>query len=553
MTARLFLIGFIFSFSTSLVAEPKKTKEQYWKDTELELELTERFINDQDCYAGAPRTHVACVFALKQAVSYASEGEFVLSTKSHMKRYPSHYGAVEKDFGEAVIVKSAFKPEGSVLQMYKATKVKFEMDLEVVLQLFQRGVKAYDSQEIMSWIERNYLNAENEAAVTGESISKMYKVMLDPHSYLTPKGLIDHVTNNSTQRIFGIGVSLTYIKDLIIIQGVVENGPAEKAGMKAGDVITHINDQAVKDLGRKKAMVALRGERGSKVNLTVDRAGDAVELVVIRDEVVIENVQVKTIENANGKYGYLKLRSFMPADTCGKMLTALEDFESQADELLGIIFDLRGNGGGRLDFAACIMGMLVGEDKTVITAQDIRTGRILQTVKSTEKKVTSLPIAVLINSSSASASEIVAGALKDYERAYVVGETSFGKGTVQGLRVWNYNTKVMNALTMSRFHMPSGWSNQNVGVTPDIETYRRPNPTDMDKFAIRESDEFLPVPAGDKKYEASAKRKRSVAAINRCLTKEDAAERAFERMSNDFYSADYQLLQAQDTLFCKSQ
>ena len=319
----------------------------------------------------------------------------------------------------------------------------------------------------------------------------------------------------------------------------------------SGDTITHVDDAAVAEVGPDKAITSIKGPRGSTVSLTILRGEETIEFAVIRDEIIFHNVTSEIIDNDDGHFGYVHLRSFMSLATCKDVQEAILGFKEQQQELKGIILDLRDNGGGRLDKAACLMGMFVGPGKVVIQSQDIRTNRVLSTTMSTGRKITDLPMVVLINARSASASEIVAGALKDYERAIVVGETTFGKGTVQGLGAWFYNNKVLNARTIARFHLPSGWSNQKTGVTPEVEVYRTPNPSEMDKFAIRESDEFLPVPSGTTSYTPSAKRRALTGKINTCLAKLDTAERAFERLSNDLYKPDFQMLQAMDTLTCR--
>lgn len=218
----------------------------------------------------------------------------------------------------------------------------------------------------------------------------------------------------------------------------------------------------------------------------------------------------------------------------------------------GIIFDVRSNGGGLVDQATCIGGLFVGK-KTILQSKDIRNGQLgaeFTQYVSEEEQITQLPMTILINGGSASASEILAGALQDYQRAWVVGTTSFGKGTMQGGGQLIHDPTLVLFQTIARFYQPSGRTNQMVGIQPDFQVYARPDMTDEEKIENREID-LTPTALPAIGPEWVQTRQPEIDAIqSRCASDRLKALDVYNAKMKDIGAADYQLLSAQEILNC---
>src|SRR5215470_13799655 len=281
---------------------------------------------------------------------------------------------------------------------------------------------------------------------------------LDPHSAFFIKTEFDDVQTEQSSRIFGIGVTISRRYDRVYILGVTPGGPGHKAGLRYGDAILAVDKENVEDWTTEQVMHRVRGERGESLELSVERAGVPVPIVfhIKRDEVKLPSVR-NTFVLPQSNVGYIALTGGFSSRTEEELSESMTRLRQEG--MRDLILDLRGNPGGLLDEAVAVSKKFLGPSKNIVEVR----GRDSQGSHSTydvpESNVPeSMPMVVLINRQTASASEIVAGALQDHDRARIVGENSFGKGLVQGVfHLWG-GTGLL--LTTAKYYTPSGRSIQ---------------------------------------------------------------------------------------------
>jgi len=316
--------------------------------------------------------------------------------------------------------------------------------------------------EVLSKIDEEYVEEINQSEVMDAAINGVLQ-SLDPYSaYMSPKMFEDMQTETSGQ-FGGLGIEVGMEHGVVKVISPIDNTPASRAGVKAGDYIVKINDIQVQGKSLTEAVELMRGPVGSKIEITVRRIGlkKAIVFNITREIIKIESVKSKYIDDT---IGYLRLTSFNE-NSAAQIKKKIIEFNKKKD-LKGYILDLRNNPGGLLSQAIKITDFFLDDGEIVSTK-----GR----KKSENKKwfakkgdLTNVkPLIILINYGSASASEIVAGALKDHKRAILVGESSYGKGSVQS--VISLKNKGAIRLTISKYYLPSGKSISEVGVDPDIQ------------------------------------------------------------------------------------
>ena len=314
--------------------------------------------------------------------------------------------------------------------------------------------------DVLETLNNEYVDQVDENKVLDAAINGMLQ-SLDPYSsYMSPENFRN--MNAETKGEFGgLGIEITMQAGLVKVISPIEGTPADKAGIKAGDFIIRINDTQVKGLNLFEAVSMMRGKVGTKINLVIRRENvdDELKFTLTRGIIKIREVSAEVKLNS---IGYIRLRAFNQKSH-NQLKEKIKSFKSK--RLNGYILDLRNNPGGLLSQAIKISDMFLdsgeivstkGRDKTDIKIFSAKKGDIID----------GLPLIVLINKGSASASEIVSGALKDHKRAIILGETSFGKGSVQS--IIPLTNRGALRLTTAKYYLPSGSSISEVGVSPDI-------------------------------------------------------------------------------------
>ena len=314
--------------------------------------------------------------------------------------------------------------------------------------------------EVFQRIKNAYVEPVDDAVLLEDALRGMI-LGLDPHSaYLEPKEF-ETLQQHTSGEFGGLGIEVGMEDGFVRVITPIDDTPAQRAGVKAGDLITKLDEQAVQGLSLNEAVDLMRGKPGSKVVLTIVREGEEkpLEIEVIRDVIQVASVKSRLIDE---NYAYVRVSQFQ-VNSGKEVYKHLQRLMEQ--EIKGVVLDLRNNPGGVLQAAVDIGDIFLDEGLIVYTQ-----GRLAesdQRFSATSKTlVPDLPMVVLINGGSASASEIVAGALQDQERAIIMGQPSFGKGSVQTILPLTQDRALK--LTTARYYTPAGRSIQAQGIKPDI-------------------------------------------------------------------------------------
>lgn len=310
----------------------------------------------------------------------------------------------------------------------------------------------------MSYVEEVTDKKLIEAAINGMLTS------LDPHSSYLDAESFNYMNEQTKGKFGGLGIEVTMDNGLVKVVSPIDDTPAAKAGIKAGDYITNIDGETVIGLNLNEAVSKLRGKIGTKVKLSIRRANSKpIELTIKRQEIKIQSVKSEIKEDS---VDYIRISSFTEDIDKAISDSILQAKKKLKNKFLGIVIDVRNNPGGLLDQAIAVSDLFLDKGEIVST----RSRNESDTVKFMANEgdiAKGLPIVVIINEGSASASEILAGALQDHHRAIILGEKSFGKGSVQTvIPLGDYGAM---RLTTARYYTPSGRSIQAKGIEPDIE------------------------------------------------------------------------------------
>jgi len=322
--------------------------------------------------------------------------------------------------------------------------------------------------EVLTQVQKNYVDDTKVKDLVQGAIRGMLST-LDPHSaYMTPE-MYKEMQVETKGEFGGVGIQIGVKENRLAVIAPIDGTPAQRAGIKAGDYITKVNEESTKDLSLMDAVQKMRGPKGTKVNLTIQRDGtsDPLQFTLVRDTIKIESVKSKVLENI----GYVKLTQFQEA-TGRDLGRVLKQFKEQ--KVQSTILDLRNNPGGLLTAAVEVSEQFLSNGKLVVYTKGRESKKDEWFAKGRDQ-MDDAPMIILVNEGSASASEIVAGALQDYGRAVIVGTTSFGKGSVQTILPLGDGSGLR--LTTAKYYTPKGRSIQSTGITPDIVIKPQPATT----------------------------------------------------------------------------
>ncbi len=379
--------------------------------------------------------------------------------------------------------------------------VSFFFSLTLILVFCSLGVSQMDASkkiedlysqiEIFSYalttIQSEYVDDKKPQELIYGALNGMLAA-LDPHSqFLTPEDYQELKTE--TQGKFGgLGIEISIKDGLLTIISPIEDTPAWRAGLKAGDIIVKIEDEITKNISLSDAVKRLRGEPETPVTITVLREKEFKfqDFTIVREVIQIQDI--KDTQILEDKIGYIRLTEFRE-DTHKDFLKAIEDLRAQ--EANALILDLRNNPGGLLNVAIDITDAFLPTGEMIVSTKGRRLSQNIESKATHKEKQIDWPVVVLINEGSASGSEILAGALKDNKRAIIVGEQSFGKGSVQSVIPLPDGSGLR--LTTSKYFTPSGVSIHGTGITPDVvvkRIYENPETTDTEQMIKKKEKEI---------------------------------------------------------------
>ena len=317
--------------------------------------------------------------------------------------------------------------------------------------------------DIFSRIKSDYVEEVEDKVLLEHAIKGMLSG-LDPHSsYLNPDEY-QELQIGTTGQFGGLGIQVGMEDGFVKVISPIDDTPAFDAGIQAGDLIVRLDEQSVKGMSLNDAVKIMRGKPGTDIKLTIVRSGEDKPLVIVvtRDIIKVASIKSRMLEPG---FGYVRITNFQsktPADLLKAINSLKEEF---GDELKGLVLDMRNNPGGVLNAAADISDLFIDKGKLVYTEGRVENSRFEFNAKPGDV-LNGAPIVVLVNGGSASASEIVAGALQDHQRAVLMGSKTFGKGSVQTIQELRSGGAVK--ITTARYFTPSGRSIQSEGITPDI-------------------------------------------------------------------------------------
>jgi len=320
--------------------------------------------------------------------------------------------------------------------------------------------------DVLGIVEQAYVVPVDDKKLIEAALQGMMGA-LDPHSnYLAPTNYSD-LRERTEGQYSGVGLTISSESGLVKVISPMDGGPAARAGVQAGDVISQIEGQSASGLTVSQVSDKLKGAMGTSVKVTFLRDGEEPREVVLTREVIkVESVTGRL----EGDFGYLRISTFN--ENTGRELTeTIERLKREKPGLKGYVLDLRNNGGGLLDAGLAVSDAFL-ERGEIVSQRGRKADQIQRYSAKPGDLIDGLPLVVLINYGSASASEIVAGALKDQERATVVGLTSFGKGSVQTVIPLRGGQDGALSITTARYYTPSGTSIQKIGIEPDLEVAR---------------------------------------------------------------------------------
>jgi carboxyl-terminal processing protease len=312
--------------------------------------------------------------------------------------------------------------------------------------------------KILQFVESQYVDSVPSSTLVESSIGGLLSD-LDPHSSYLPPDLFREMQNETSGRFGGVGIEISVQGKQLIVVAPIDESPADKAGVKAGDRLVKIEGAATKEMSVDEAASRLRGKPGSKVKVTFLRNGkDNLDFTLVRETIKMKSVKSIALPN---NILYLRISSFTKS-TAEDLAKAISRMEKKT---IGIILDLRNNPGGLLNQAVRAANLFLEDGPIVYT---IGRDRNQKDIAYAQKgmKLTDLPIVVLVSSSTASASEILAGALQDYGRAVIAGQRTFGKGSVQTILPLGDGSGIK--VTIARYYTPAGRSIQAKGISPDV-------------------------------------------------------------------------------------
>lgn len=592
----------------------EKSALDYWKEIGVHLEDVKGVINNGNCH-NSPKATVGCVAVINELLSYIEPFRYIDSVKSlvrkdepeaYVKDYPANIQAFLR--ANLALVTGSAAPAAPTEELLKAGKAYGELKVGIMKRWKEKiaaGATAnFDFEKTLDRITGGMTqllaNEDKRTEILVEAIQTYMTWTFDGHAGIEPLQLMQQMMRSEGQRFFGIGAQVQEQDGYIVVARVLPESPAQKAGLLAGDLIVKLKEPGkdedfvdIRGWGSNKVTEKLKGDLDSKIEVLVRRDGALVEspVKITRGPVEFKNVETKVVQN----YGYIRLGSF--TEQAGVAVqTAIQELEGKG--VKGLIFDLRNNGGGLVKTAGYIADLFLEDGKKVVEFKKYsflgENSEIVTGPTEDEPGAgyeTKLPLVVLINHGSASASELVSGALRDHERAIIVGTPSFGKGTQQTsmplayvpptifgalgvrsqaeinpqnyaefllhMRSFPFHNRIQrrdeNAMqsiavkfTTARFYQPNGMSNQLIGIHPHFTRYTQPEgPSEPEKKVRREADLFVNVPEAD----GTKVMPQTSPEVTQCVESNQAAERNFAAARNKFL-VDYQLDSAVEVLDC---
>jgi carboxyl-terminal processing protease len=539
------------------------TDADYWRTAKLDLAYAKHFISSTRCYSSA-KYFFSCI----QAVNAA--GGFL---QSPIQVVPDdRIGPDERELSRvpALVIVDHARLDGltgkSARERAQSAKEARRHLIDASAASFARvesGDSRIDFESVLRTIQDALPSRVPVQKMLGAAISAHLRVF-DAHATIIPTTLEDAEYDGPERSFVGIGVTIRTVADGARVNEIFPGAPAELAGLHVGDVIIGVarepGDRPQPAAGKQAGAIAelIDGRAGTSVALAIKRGRDTLHFVIPRAPVHKPSVTATVLHEGNHLFGYLRIWSFESFAMCDKVENALERFQN--DNAKGVILDLRQNPGGQMRQGICVAGLFLGL-KTVLGIKsvpvtlpgrgdtDTEPNSEMDWLHGHTRKPSTLPLVVIIDGGSASASEIVAGALQFYERGWLVGERSYGKASVQTLAMMEDNDTLTLSETTARFYRPDGLTIQRVGIAPDFLAHFREGASPDEFFTLREADDF-PDSLPSLNNTMPEFRPKQATIIKACADKQTREHGSMRDLSGTHDTADYQKIYAVAVLEC---
>ena len=386
---------------------------------------------------------------------------------------------------------------------------------------------------VFGMVKAEYVEPVDEKKLISDAISGMV-AGLDPHSQYFDKKSFKEFRESTGGRFIGIGIEMGMEDGLVKVVSPIEGSPAFRAGIKSGDFITRIDDTAVKGLSVDQAVKRMRGEPNTKVQLTIFRKSESrsFPVTIVREEIRMQSVRARMVEPG---YGWIRVSQFQDR-TVEDFVKKVDELYKQDPKLKGLVLDLRNDPGGLLDASVALSAAFLPDNVVVVTTNgqiaesratfraspEFYARRGSDPLRRLPAALKTVPLVVLVNEGSASASEIVAGALQDHGRATIMGAQTFGKGSVQTIRPLSAETALK--ITTARYYTPKGRSIQATGIVPDVWLDETAEGNVFAALRTREADLLKHLQGADEQKDSEADKAREKA-------REEARNKLEEQMA----------------------
>lgn len=547
MGKRLFILP-VLILTFGQVKIHSKTMQEYWNETDgipiIELQY---MVNNVVCRSGVDAM-APCILALNSMLLFKHNNLELIGTEQ-FSADKSRIKSTIEDFGELKIVKFIKPVFKSVYQRYQHEKEEKRRFINYVKNIFERRAEnSIDFKKIFTFIADYTITSENMKYEIASAMNAFMSYR-DPHFRFVP--IIKRGDDSSGKNLpvyFGIGAILTQRKGITALNPM-DDSPAQKAGLLKNDIIISVNGVKIKKLPLPKIVEMIQGPLNTSILFEIERDERRFEIPVTRGKIKKENVTSRMLHGntINERFGYIKLDSFSLEKACSDVKDAVNKMK---DNVSGFVLDLRENGGGYVHQAVCIANIFLPRNKIILGVENEqdRESSVQLTI---EHNITTLPLVVLINGNTASASELLSGALQDHKRATIIGTRSFGKGVMQFYMGTRFKG-IELAATSAKFYNPSGKSNHIKGIIPDIEVFIERKPSDGELYTYREEDLYYttlePTSAEEKELKMCGS---ELDFLQYCVKERGVADLKFTANATKFFPEDYQLLYAIDVLRCK--
>lgn len=465
-----------------------------WAGAGLDLRVLEETLDPHRC-SGADEEFVACISGVQGLLDGVGHHLHLLPASS-LAELPGFRRVVAR-FGAALVVDNPnlrVNAEGNALGIIRKRTHRILAWSERVGPELRRDV---DFAAIRDWLKAEVIEPGREAELVAAAVNG-HLAARDAHARIVPAGTAAARPENRQggnrggrggELVYsGIGAGVQPMVDAALVTSVVRDGPAAQAGLRVQDFILAIDGDNVSGLAAERLVERLRGPVGTRVALSVKRQDRVLTVDVARDAVTVRNVSAHGLIDRGWQLAYLRIDSFLSPTTCRD---ASRELARQLKPTLnGLILDLRDNSGGLIDQAACVADLFLPADQVVLEVRNLQDPESSEVVRTQRDARVQVPMVTLVNATTGSASEVLAGALQDHGRSLIVGERTFGKGTVQTLRPWKRSDSILEFFTTARYYRPSGVGVQLIGIEPDVEVRRGPEEDAVGAYVLREQDLF---------------------------------------------------------------